>query len=175
MRLAPYTSEWARVFAREREVLRSQISDRVVAIEHVGSTAIPGMLAKPIIDIAAAVLRLEDVKECVQPLEETDYEYRGEREPGNHLFVKGGPSRRTVYLHITEYGSRGWEDYLLFRDYLRRHRDVAEEYASLKREQAEKCKDDRDSYTKGKAEFIESVLMTARRPTPGSGRGSSRE
>ena len=166
VRLAPYTSEWARAFAREREVLRSEISDHVVAIEHVGSTAIPGMVAKPIIDIAVAVQRLEDLKECVQPLEEADYEYRGELTPGDHLFVKGDPSSRTVHLHIAEYGGRVWEDYLLFRDHLCMHRNVAEEYASLKRELAERYKDDRDSYTRGKALFIESVLMAARQPTP---------
>ncbi len=170
--LAPYTSEWARIFEREREKLGSQISDHVVAIEHAGSTAIPGMLAKPIIDMVAAVRRLEDVKECIRPLEEAGYEYRGNVQTDDHLFVKGDPSRRTVHLHIAEHDSQRWKDYLLFRDYLCRHKDVAEEYSSLKRELAEKYKDDRDSYTRGKAEFIESVLMAAKGPLLGRGRES---
>jgi GrpB-like predicted nucleotidyltransferase (UPF0157 family) len=163
VRLEPYTSEWANIYAKERDELYSQISPHVIAVEHIGSTSIPGMSAKPIIDIAAAVPRLEDVKKCFQPLEAVDYKYRGEVKPGDHLFVKGSPSKRTVYLHIAEYGSRMWEDYLLFRDYLRRHKDVAQEYASLKRERAERYEKNRDSYTKSKAGFIESVLKKARR------------
>jgi GrpB-like predicted nucleotidyltransferase (UPF0157 family) len=162
VQLEPYKSEWVIIFVEEREALLSQISDHVIAVEHVGSTSIPEMSAKPIIDIAAAVLRLEDVKKCFRPLEAADYEYRGEVKPGDHLFVKGSPSKRTVYLHIAEYGSRIWEDFLLFRDYLRRHKDVAQEYASLKRERAERYEKNRDSYTKSKADFIESILERAR-------------
>lgn len=130
--------------------------------QHVGSTAIPGMEAKPTIDIAVALRRLEDVEKGVEPLERLGYEYKGdEGHPGRHFFAKGDPSRRTHYLHMMEWNSDFWKELLCFRNYLRQHKDVAEEYATLKRELARKSQGKRDLYTPGKAEFIEMVLRIA--------------
>jgi len=164
VKLVPYSSEWKSLFAEEERVLRASIGTYVMDIQHVGSTAIPGLEAKPIIDIAVAVRQLEDVEECVKPLECLGYEYRAdERHPRRFCFAKGDPSRRTHYVHIVEWNSDSWKGYIRFRDYLRQHKEAAEEYARLKRELARKSRGNRDLYTPGKAEFIESVLRMAER------------
>lgn len=142
--------------------MRASIGAYVVDIQHVGSTAIPGLVAKPIIDIAVALRQLEDVEKCIEPLERLGYEYKGdEGHPGSFFFAKGDPSRRTYYLHMVEWNSESWRSYIRFRDCLRQHKEVAEEYAKLKRELARKSHGDRDLYTPGKAEFIASVLRMA--------------
>lgn len=162
VKLAPYSSEWKSLFAQEERVLRASIGAYVVDIQHVGSTAIPGLEAKPIIDIAVAVRQLEDVEKCIEPLERLGYEYKGEEgHPGRFFFAKGDPRRRTHYLHILEWNSNCWKGYIRFRDHLRQHKEAAREYARLKRELARKSQGNRDLYTPGKAEFIESVLRMA--------------
>ncbi len=162
VKLVPYSSEWESLFAEEERLLRSSVGAYVVDIQHVGSTAIPGMEAKPIIDIAVALRRLEDVEKCVELMERLGYEY-DEEHPDRHFFVKGDPSRRTHYLHMVEWNSDSWKSYIRFRDYLRQHEEAAREYARLKRELARKSQGNRDLYTPGKAEFIESVLRMAER------------
>jgi len=162
VKLVPYSPEWPRLFAQEERLLRAAIGAYVVDIQHVGSTAIPGMEAKPIIDIAVGLRRLEDVEKCIEPLERLGYEY-DEEHPDRHFFVKGDPSRRTHYLHMVEWDSEAWRSYIRFRDYLRQHKEVAEEYARLKRELAWKSRGNRDFYTPGKAEFVQSVLRMAER------------
>lgn len=158
--LAPHTELWHQLFAEEEARLREAIGGRVVAIEHVGSTAVCGLSAKPIIDIAAAVREAADAESCVGPLENLGYEYRGEGGiAGRYYFVKGEP--RTHHLHVVELGSEFWRSHLLFRDYLRQHRETAEEYERLKRGLAEKYGRDRGAYTEGKASFIEEVLRRA--------------
>jgi len=162
VKLVPYSSEWKSLFAEEERVLRASIGTCVMDIQHVGSTAIPGLEAKPIIDIAVAVRRLEDIEKCIKPLEYLGYEYKADKErPQRLLRAKGDPSSRTHYVHIVEWNSDSWKNLLCFRDYLRQHKEVASEYARLKRELARESQGNRDSYTPGKAEFIESVLGRA--------------
>ena len=162
VKLVPYSSEWKSLFAEEERVLRASIGSYVMDIQHAGSTAIPGLEAKPIIDIAVAVRRLEDVEKCIKPLECLGYEYKADAgHLGRFFFAKGDPSRRTHYLHMVEWNSNSWKSYIRFRDYLRQHKEAAREYARLKRELARKSQGNRDFYTPGKAEFIESVLGRA--------------
>lgn len=160
VKLMPHTELWHQLFAEEEARLREVIGEHVVAIEHIGSTAICGLSAKPIIDIAAAVHETADAEKCVEPLENIGYEYRGESGiAGRYYFVKGEP--RTHHLHMVASGSDVWRSHLLFRNYLRQNRAVAEEYERLKRDLAEKYKRDRETYTEGKATFIEEVLKKA--------------
>ena len=160
VKLVPHMELWHQLFAEEEARLREAIGEHVAAIEHVGSTAICGLSAKPIIDIAAAVREAADAERCVRPLEKIGYEYRGESGiAGRYYFVKGEP--RTHHLHMLELGSDFWKKHLLFRDYLRKHREVAEEYERLKRELAIKYERDREAYTEGKSRFIEEVLNRA--------------
>ena len=133
----------------------------VAAIEHVGSTAVPGLAAKSIIDIIVGVRELAAGDRCVHPLEGIEYEYLGEAGiPGRLYFRKGQP--RTYHLHMVEHRSEFWERHLLFRDLLRERPAVAREYEALKRELAVQYRTDRLAYTEAKTPFIESALARAR-------------
>jgi GrpB-like predicted nucleotidyltransferase (UPF0157 family) len=161
VRLAPYAIEWQRCFEEERVLLHAAIGQYVLDIQHVGSTSIPGMIAKPIIDIGIAVTSFEEARVCIRPIERLGYVYRGEhRIPQRHYFVKG--DSRTHQIHINEIDSRAWENLVLFRDTLIQHPRLAEEYAALKVDLAQRHPTDREAYLDGKAPFIERVLRMAR-------------
>ncbi|HEX8070757.1 MAG TPA: GrpB family protein [Pyrinomonadaceae bacterium] len=158
--LVPHTELWHQLFTEEAARLRAAAGAHFVAIEHVGSTSVCGLSAKPILDIAAAVRELADVGPCVAPLADLGYEYRGAAGiPGRRYFVKGEP--RTHHLHVAEWRGDFWRTHLLFRDYLRRHAEAAAAYEALKRELAQKYRTNRVAYTEGKAAFIEHFLRLA--------------
>jgi GrpB-like predicted nucleotidyltransferase (UPF0157 family) len=158
----PHAELWHQLFAEEETQLRHAIGEQVVAIEHVGSTAVCGLSAKPIIDIAVAVREIADAGKCVTQLEGIGYESRGELGiPGRQYFTKGDP--RTHHLHMVELNSELWRSHLLFRDYLRQRPEAAKEYENLKTELARKHAENREAYTEGKAAFIEGVLKAASR------------
>ncbi len=126
-----YDPKWPELYREELCRILHSIVDLIVAIEHIGSTAVPGLAAKPIIDIIAGVRSLEDAPRCIGPLEAMDYEYV----PQYEVYI---PERRyfrprTHHLHMVEISSEFWRRHLLFRDFLRSHPDVAQEYAELKR------------------------------------------
>ena len=129
-------------------------------IEHVGSTAVPSLASKPILDIMVGVRRLREADHCIEPLVRLSYEYRGAAgAPGRLFFRKGDP--RTHHLHIAEVGGGFWVDHLAFRDYLRTRPQTAREYARLKHELADRFRADRTAYTEGKSDFILEVLRRA--------------
>ena len=155
--LHPYSADWASLFAAEKARLEGVIGQYVLDIQHIGSTSIPNMPAKPILDIGVAVQNFEAAAVCIAPLEALGYDYRGENGiPRRHLFVKG--IDRTHHLHMNEITSRDWRITIAFRDYLRSHPDVAREYAALKRSLAQQFPTDRLAYTEGKAPFIQNIL-----------------
>lgn len=159
--LLPYRAEWPRLFEEEKARLQSALGQQVLDIQHVGSTAIPGMIAKPIIDIGIAVMDFDEARVCIGPIEHLGYEYRGEFGiPRRHYFVKGEP--RTHHIHMNEIESSDWKEQVLFRDYLIEHPERAKEYADLKMGLARQFPTDREGYLEGKALFIDRVLRTAR-------------
>ena len=159
--LSSHNEEWHQIFADEEAALRAVIGQFVMGVEHIGSTSVCGISAKPILDIAVAVSDQAQGEKCVAPLEKTGYTYRGENGiPGRFYFVKGRP--RTHHLHLLLFDSNAWRNHLLFRDYLRQNPQIAEEYDKLKKELSQKYKNDRDSYLDGKAAFVEKVLRSAR-------------
>ncbi len=163
VRLVPYEPEWARLFEEEARLLLSALGDRALRIEHVGSTAVEGMDAKPLIDLMVGVEDLGAARELAPALERIGYAWRTDRGSPDHLlFVRGSESARTHYLKLSEPGSGYWTDTLLFRDYLRAHPEAAAEYAELKRELAGRYPEDRGAYTAGKERFIERILELAR-------------
>lgn len=165
VKLAPYQAEWPRLFEAEKKELQGAIGQYVLDIQHVGSTSIPGIPAKPILDIGIAVSNFEEATICIAPLEQLGYVYRGENGiPRRHYFRKGAP--RTHHLHMNEITSPDWENQILFRDYLRQHPQVAQEYAALKTRLARQYDRDREQYLIEKAPFIEEVLRLARLQRP---------
>ena len=161
VKIISHTEQWHQSFAEEEARLRYVIGEFVVAVEHIGSTSVCGISAKPILDIAAAVNDKASGEKCVAPLESIGYEYRGELGiAGRFYFVKGAP--RTHHLHMLLSGSAEWRNHLSFRNYLRQNPSAAEEYDKLKKELAQKYQNDRDSYLDGKADFVEKILKLVR-------------
>lgn len=158
-----YNPLWAVQFEEEKQRLISALNGTVTDIEHVGSTAIPGLAAKPLIDMMAVVDVLADYLQYIKPLQNLGYEFMPERVFEDRIFLPKGPEeKRTHHLNLVEKGSRQWTDSLLFRDYLRSHPAKVKEYTIIKEGLAAMYPNDRENYTKGKAAFIEQVLTLAR-------------
>jgi GrpB-like predicted nucleotidyltransferase (UPF0157 family) len=151
-------------FEYERKKLFEAIGDRIAGIEHIGSTSIRGLKAKPIIDIMVGIEDLSNTPTLVSPLGEIEFEYVPKPELADRRFFrKGLCGRGTCHLHICEIHSTEWVEKLLFRNYLRKYSEVAEEYALLKEELATKYKYDRPSYTQQKEPFIIEIIKKAER------------
>jgi GrpB-like predicted nucleotidyltransferase (UPF0157 family)/ribosomal protein S18 acetylase RimI-like enzyme len=163
IRIGPYDTRWPGLFERERGALEASIGAWVTGgIHHVGSTAVPGLDAKPIIDILAGVEDLEVSRACFGPLADLGYLYAPYRSEEMHWFCKPHPSRRTHHLHLAPAGGKRFADELAFRDRLRADPGTARAYASLKRDLASRFRNDRDRYTEAKTDFIREVLGDAR-------------
>ena len=160
--LKPYNPKWKEIYREESELISTTIHEYLVDIQHIGSTAIPNIVAKPIIDIAVALDSLENIEKIIKPLKEIDYIYRGEQGiPDRHLFVKGGEEFRTHHMHIMHKSHYEWKKHLFFRDYLLNHPEEVKKYSELKLQLEKKFKEDRASYTESKSEFIEIILDKA--------------
>lgn len=168
VKLVPYSSEWPLLAQTEIDKIKSVFpQNAIIDIQHVGSTAIPGLSAKPILDIQIAVASLENMKLMAVPiLQKLGYEYwSANPDPKRMFFVKGMPpygEKRTHHVHIFEQNSDHWRNKLLFRDYLRSNPDVAEEYERLKIKLAQEHLYDREKYTDEKLNFVNHVLQLAK-------------
>jgi GrpB-like predicted nucleotidyltransferase (UPF0157 family) len=143
------------MFEEERDRISGAIGRWLAAIEHVGSTSVPGLAAKPIIDIMPGLRSLADAPHIIGPMEALGYEYVPEFEaqlPERRYFRRGIP--RTHHVHVVEASSRFWRRHLAFRDWLRAHPGDAAAYAELKRKLATQYGADRAGYTDAKSEFI---------------------
>ena len=163
IKLSPHREEWHELFAAEAQRLTIAAGKHVLGVEHIGSTAICGIAAKPIIDIALAVQEIADVEQIIQPFENLGYVYRGENGIPNRRYFRKGSPLRTHHLHVVRIESDFWRNHLLFRDYLRANPQIAAQYENLKRELAQTHRENREAYTNGKTEFIENVLKAADR------------
>jgi len=142
-------------------VLAGAIGDWVVGgIHHVGSTAVPGLEAKPIIDILVGVRDLDEARACFEPLAEIGYLYAPYLPDEMYWFCKPDPARRTHHLHLVPVDSKRYRDELTFRDLLRKDPDLASRYAALKQELAAAHPTDREAYTEGKSNFIAAALQS---------------
>ncbi|MFE4525503.1 GrpB family protein [Cytobacillus firmus] len=159
-----YTSDWVKQFQEEREILKEIIGEKVIAIEHIGSTSVEGLGAKPILDIAIGVNDLEVVSEFIEPLKQIGYEFVYHKEfPERRFFRKGQWRAGTHHLHFYKFQGEHWNNQILFRNYLRNNPGVSKEYHQLKVDLAEKFQFDRVSYTENKAPFIQNVLQKAKK------------
>jgi len=158
--LEEYNSSWPDKFDKEKEHLMSIISPwNYGSIEHVGSTAVLGMVAKPIIDVMFGVKSLEGSKQAIEVLVENGYEYWPYKTEVMHWLCKPSDAFRTHHLHLIPYDSPLWKERINFRELLRSDKSVFEEYAKLKRELAAKHKEDREVYTEKKWPFIQQMLQ----------------
>jgi len=148
-----YDPAWTETFQRERVLIAGALAGLAVAIEHVGSTAVPGLAAKPIIDIMVGVEEISIGERCVEPLDEAGYEFRGDAGFRDHFFWrKGNP--RLANIHMVEQDSEFWRDHIAFRDALRTAPDLAREYGVLKRRLAIAFQDNKFGYNRAKEPFI---------------------
>lgn len=157
--IVEHNPDWKILFQKEVTLIKRVLNkDFITRIEHFGSTAVPGLAAKPIIDILIGVNSLAEAKQTASPLESLGYAYWVDNpDPQRMFFVKGLPpnSPRTHHIHMVEPDSILWER-LLFRDYLRQHPEEAARYAQLKRQLAQRFISDREAYTQGKSEYMNS-------------------
>lgn len=160
IRFVPADPAWATAFVDEQQRLNAAIGHLVVDIQHVGSTSIPGLAAKPIIDIAVAVASPDDIAACRPLLLALGYLDRGDGgSDGGHLFVRESYREvRTHHLHIVASDDPQWANYLWFRDRLRGDDALRDEYGALKRTLQETFAHNRRDYTAAKAPFIRGVL-----------------
>ncbi len=162
--IVAYDPYWPRLYEIAREETVQAIGGKFVLIEHVGSTAVPGLAAKPIIDILVGVESWEESKAHVAPLVSRGWEYLGEHGIAlRHYFRKSGPDgRRSHHLHMMQAYQPGWLDMALFRDYLRENPHAAAEYGELKRMLAAQHKTQRTAYQDAKAPFIRAAMNQTR-------------
>lgn len=155
----PADPGWPGRFELERGLLERAIGEWVEGgIHHVGSTAVAGLDAKPIIDVLVGVRDLETARACFGPLAGLDYVYAPYLPEEMHWFCKPDPAHRTHHLHLVPFGSPRYRDELAFRDRLRTDPQLAAGYAALKSDLARCYPDDREAYTEGKGEFIATAL-----------------
>lgn len=159
--VVPHDASWSTRFRIESRLLQVALSDLAPAIEHIGSTSVPGLAAKPIIDMLVGVDALADFEARADRLAVYGYEYVPEYErvlPDRRFFKRVIRGVRTHHVHVVEKGGVYWKRYLKFRDHLRADPWLAVRYADVKRRLAARFRFDRDAYTNGKTGFVEAVL-----------------
>jgi GrpB-like predicted nucleotidyltransferase (UPF0157 family) len=162
--LVPHDPSWPSQFAAARAEMVAGCKGLMLEVHHVGSTSIPGVIAKPVIDMMPVLARHEDGLDCIASMEALGYVYRGERGiAGRHLFVRGDPRSHNVHAFAAD--NPEVERHLLFRDYLRAHADERAAYERLKRALAQKFIHDRRAYAEVKTPFCDRIVRLARAGT----------
>ncbi len=163
--IVPYRAQWPSLYEEEKRRISAALGNRMEQIEHFGSTAIPGLAAKPVIDIMIGVQRLDQAEECIPILESLGYTYMPELEaelPDRRFLWKEMASTQRYHIHLTQVHGPLWENPLAFRDYLREHPEEAERYGQLKADLAAQCGSDIGSYIQGKTAFVQQILDKAK-------------
>lgn len=156
--LAPADPAWAEAFERVLPLLRGALAGIAVAIEHVGSTAVPGLPAKPILDIAVGLPPGRDPAEVDEALVRLGFLYRGSDESRTSYGWESEPRVRVVNLHVVEHEGRTWRDYIALRDALRANPEARDAYAALKQDLADRFPTNRAAYIAGKDAFVARIL-----------------
>ncbi|SFK53951.1 GrpB domain, predicted nucleotidyltransferase, UPF0157 family [Halobacillus dabanensis] len=161
--LYPYDPDWQLRFKKEKEIITRTLDPSPLPMEHIGSTSIPGMVAKPIIDILLGVDDLTDFSRLIPSLSRAGYEYIPKPElKTRRFFRKGAPGRGICHLHLCEWNGEEWNEKVFFRDYLRLNPEEASEYTALKKQLAKDYKHQRSLYTEMKGPFILSIIKKSR-------------
>jgi GrpB-like predicted nucleotidyltransferase (UPF0157 family) len=159
-----YDTSWPSLFEEERDRLLHLFPGIILAIKHFGSTAVPGLSAKPVIDILAGVDSMSRADELMEPLCQAKYTTSMEFNAslvGRRWLMRWAEGRRTHHLHLVVYGSQEWEQRLAFRDRLRANAELAEQYQQSKLVWAVEFRSDREAYTAAKGDFIREALKSA--------------
>jgi GrpB-like predicted nucleotidyltransferase (UPF0157 family) len=162
VRIVPYDDRWPMLFASESERIRLALgTDLPLTIEHMGSTGVPGLAAKPILDLMGGYPAGAQVSSYIEALIRAGYVHRGEQEiPGREFFRRGDP--RAYHLHLAVKDGTFWREHLAFRDALRSRPELREAYTALKLELARKFPYDREAYIFGKTDFVRGVVVEAK-------------
>jgi len=164
VKLSQFCPEWIKLYKDEEKKLEKAIGSLVVDIKHIGSTSIPGICAKPIIDILVGVDSMKTADKTIGIMEKSGYQFKGEAGiPGRYFFVKGTEDKRTHHLHMIVHNSERWGNYLLFRECLLNNKTIRDEYCKLKIKSAKKYEHDRELYTESKSNFIQKTLVNAKK------------
>ena len=158
----PHDAEWDVIAAETIAELHSILQDVLVDAQHIGSTAIKDICAKPIIDIVAGVSDFDKLLSRNSILEENGFIFRGQVHPLQYLYICGDNDIRTHHVHAVIYDSEEWNNYVDVRDYLNCHKKDAEAYSKLKESLAKQYSEDRGTYTASKCEFIGEIIAKAR-------------
>jgi GrpB-like predicted nucleotidyltransferase (UPF0157 family) len=161
-----YDPRWPALFSAEKRKIMEVIGDRVIAVEHIGSTAVPGLGAAPTLDIMVGVRSPEDLRDLAVRLETIGYTYQPEYEafaPERRYFEKGPLGRRTHQMHVVVYDGEFWSDRLLFRDYLRTRPEEARRYYEAKVRTGERIGFEKLRHADPKTEFIHAAIERARK------------
>ena len=164
--MVEYDPAWPRLFREQADGLRSALGDTALRIDHIGSTAVPGLAAKPIIDVQISVASFEPLDAYWLPLEELGYRFRADNPERTKRYFREAPGTRRTHIHVRVRGSWSEQFALLFRDYLRAHPVVADRYADLKRDLAYRygvLTQDRHGYIEAKEPFIWATMRDADR------------
>lgn len=156
-----YQKEWEQLFLKEAAAIQKIFGEECVAIHHIGSTAVKGLAAKPVIDLMPVVKEIRAVDRFNLAFEKLGYEAKGENGlKGRRYFQKGGDAR-THHMHVYESGSAEIERHLAFRDFLKKQPQEAEKYGTFKKELAKKYPMDIESYIRGKEQLVKAIEKQA--------------
>jgi len=160
--IVSYNPNWKEIYKEESKKIKNVLSDIIVDIHHIGSTAIPGIKAKPVIDILVEVKDIEAVDRYNNKMEELGYEVMGEYGIPKRRFFRKGGNNRTHHIHIFQVGNEEIERHINFKEYLIAHPDKAREYSKLKEKLTNKYTYDVENYTNGKSDFIKEIDRKAK-------------
>ncbi|MCT4792445.1 MULTISPECIES: GrpB family protein [Exiguobacterium] len=159
--VTPYQTSWPEAFEQEADRLRAIFGDRLLAVHHIGSTSVPGLSAKPILDILPVVDSLDGIEAFDAAMEQIGYEAKGEfGMPGRRYYRKGGDNR-THHIHLYVDGNPEIMRHVVFRDYLRQHPEEVEAYSTIKERLAHQYPEDISAYIAGKDSFVKTMEQRA--------------
>lgn len=165
VKLSPHNPKWIIIFKKEKKKILNELGRNNISIEHIGSTAIPNAVTKPEIDIMIGIEKIQDVSQHITALENIGYVYFPKFEkivPERRYLRKSKGIIPLFHIHMVERESNFWQDHIIFREYLKDHPEEVKKYNNLKRNLILQFSNDRESYSKGKENFIIKILKIAK-------------